>query len=410
MQGGGDVLFCTLVTLLLIHNVLTESVQLTQCPQSCELLSDEITLSCEEKGCTQVPSSDVRDAYYAEQIHYRKNLVTNVTIMDKFYNLKYIDFSYNQISYVMDYAFQNLNYLTRLNLAYNKLTNLRQQYFYKLNSLLELDLSGNELEFVGDNVFFDTMRALHTLRLSKNRIRSITHNAFTDLPDLQYLHLDRNEITTLEQADFLGLTSLQDLELSSNLFTAVPELAFRECENLRNLHLSNNVIKLIEKGAFRNLGKLQVLNLEKNRLERLIPGMFDGLDNIDILYLDANPISSIDSEALPLSLRKISLQLQPNLEAIKNGTFSGMDQLTTLEITSSKKLIAIESGAFDGVNSTVKTLSLHNNSLTTLSEAMVNWSLVKHLVLSQNNWNCDCNLAWIKHSSDLAEEDKKQVV
>ena len=409
MQQEARVTSAVILLQLLVHNAHFTSVDVPQCNHECELQNKKV-LSCENRDCTQLPSSEISEVYYSEEIHYRNNKVFNITHMGRFYNLKYIDLSHNFVEIIVDDAFDNQWYLTRLNLAYNKLSTLRQEQFTGLTSLIELNLSGNKLEFIGDNIFFDATKGLKSLYLSQNFISSITHNAFTDLPDLQYLHLDNNLLEELDQAYFLGLDEVEDLNLSGNLFTSLPEGSFRECENLRVLDLGINMIKTIDTGAFRNLEKLQRLILSRNRLDQISVGMFDGLMDIDTLYLDDNPLTSIEPGSLPINLMKISMQRQPQLQSIDNGTFTGMTRLSTVEITSSQKLTNIDSNAFDGANSVVHTLNLFNNSLTTLPEDLLNWTMVLQPVLFANNWNCDCKMAWVKHSFDLTEEDKKQVV
>ena len=57
----------------------------------------------------------------------------------------------------------------------------------------------------------------------------------------------------------------------------------------------------------------------------------------------------------------------------------------------------IDQNAFNK-NTQVENLNLKSNQLTFLSENLLDWNSLRSLDLSDNMWDCDCNLAWLQNT------------
>jgi secreted protein, putative (fragment) len=102
----------------------------------------------------------------------------------------------------------------------------------------------------------------------------------------------------------------------------------------------------------------------------------------------------------------------PRLNLIENFAFSDLHKLKRLEITYNPILAYIDNEAFldIDVNLTrfpIEILLLNNNDLKTLSEYTLPWCKIPKVDLRDNDWNCNCELKWIKECED--NEDFKSV-
>ena len=125
---------------------------------------------------------------------------------------------------------------------------------------------------------------------------------------------------------------------------------------------------MVADGVFENLSSLIFLKLSGNRLQTISSSTFRGLSGLASLEAENNRITSIAANAFS----NISI-----LHLYKN------------------EISAIDSQAFAGVDATVVTL--HDNKLTSLPQGVFD-SLknLNHLDLSNNPWQCDCSITWLK--------------
>ncbi|XP_066991624.2 adhesion G protein-coupled receptor A3 [Anabrus simplex] len=123
----------------------------------------------------------------------------------------------------------------------------------KIHSVEELDLG-----WVHANV-------IH-LDLSDNLITELPSEAFTATPSLQKLNLSKNQIRSIAPEAFSNLTMLKRLDLSNNMLSTLQNTAFIGLENLEKLKLNQNEIRKIKEGTFDELVSLELLDLSGNPL------------------------------------------------------------------------------------------------------------------------------------------------
>ena len=159
---------------------------------------------------------------------------------------------------------------------------------------------------------FAGLTGLETLKLARNRLRTLPAGVFAGLGRLKDLDLWYNELETLPAGVFSGLTSLQDLDLEENELHVLPagvfgglSLKFLGLEGNRlrtlppglfadvdvtlTLDLSGNELGALPGDVFSGLTNLNLLDLSENRLRELPPGVFSSLTGLTTLWVDRNP-------------------------------------------------------------------------------------------------------------------------
>uniref|UniRef100_A0AAY4DI14 Ig-like domain-containing protein n=1 Tax=Denticeps clupeoides TaxID=299321 RepID=A0AAY4DI14_9TELE len=118
--------------------------------------------------------------------------------------LEELDLSFNHLTRLEGSAFAGLGLLVNLNLGDNLINHLGEGVFSNLASLRTLNICNNEISLaIEDSVgVFVGMKALNTLVLQKNKIRSITSKAFEGLSELQHLDLSKNRIMSIHPNAF----------------------------------------------------------------------------------------------------------------------------------------------------------------------------------------------------------------
>ena len=125
---------------------------------------------------------------------------------------------------------------------------------------------------------------------------------------------------------------------------------------------------MVADGVFENLSNLMFLKLASNRIQTITSSTFRGLNGLASLELENNKITSIAANA-----------------------FSNISILHLYN----NKISTLDPQAFAGADATV--LTLHENKLTSVPLGVFD-SLTKlnHLDLSNNPWECDCSITWLK--------------
>lgn len=227
-------------------------------------------------------------------------------------------------------------------------------------------LYGNQLDEFPINLPKNT-RVLH---LQENNIQTISRAALAQLTKLEELHLDDNSISTVgvEEGAFREAVSLKLLFLTKNHLSSVP---IGLPEDLKELRLDENRIAVIAEEAFQNVTRLQRLLLDGNLLtdEGIAPGTFQDLTNLRELALARNSLTFPPPLLPTQSLVRLSLQ-ENQIDQIPVAAFAGLNRLEKLDI-SSNQLQTLTQGVFDSLSS------------------------LKHLMVRNNPWRCDCAVKWV---------------
>ncbi|KAK9531063.1 hypothetical protein VZT92_010514 [Zoarces viviparus] len=227
-------------------------------------------------------------------------------------------------------------------------------------------LYGNQLDEFPINLPKNT-RVLH---LQENNIQTISKAALAQLSRLEELHLDDNSISTVgvEEGAFREAISLKLLFLTKNHLSSVP---IGLPEDLKELRLDENRIAHIAEEAFQNVTRLQRLLLDGNLLtdEGIAPGTFQDLETLRELALARNSLTFPPPLLPSQSLVKLSLQ-ENQINQIPVAAFADLIRLEKLDI-SSNQLRTLTQGVFDGLSS------------------------LRHLMVRNNPWRCDCAVKWV---------------
>ena len=162
---------------------------------------------------------------------------------------------------------------------------------------------------------------------------------------------------------------LQTLILDSNSIRNLEKDVFKSVGllNLRIISLRNCGIEYVDDNAFRDLKIMTSLDLSENNITKIFPKTFDGNDNLKTVRLSHNQIAALDYYQFPplSSLKSVDL--------------------------SHCRIASVDKTAFKNLGSSVETVNLDNNLLTTMrEEVFVTLTNLKALSLHSNPWVCDC--------------------
>ena len=237
--------------------------------------------------------------------------------------------------------------LTELILDDNQLEILANGTFSNLGKLTSLHLKSNLIKSLNSGIFTG-LRSLSVLDVSDNRLENILAGTFTrsELPALVWLLLPMNRIRNIDEGAFVNLTNVKILDLAINSLSSVPSKSLAAFPNLLRLNLGDNQLKGLLPYAFSGLKKLQDIRLYGNQIKETPLRAFDGLDSLTAVNLSSNSMKMFGSDL--------------------NGALL------------------------------MNSLWLNNNSLHTLDDYLADWSRFSEIWLSDNPWNCDCNMKWMK--------------
>ena len=144
-----------------------------------------------------------------------------------------------------------------------------------------------------------------------------------------------NNISEINGGAFSKLKLLLTLDISQNSLQSIPTDAFDGLNLLQTLNMSHNSLQSLPDNIFSGLNLLQILDMSSNKKLTLCDNAFSGLHNLLSLYL--NNISSVSS----------------------NTTFSGLGNLTTLDLSSYAVNIATMPDPLFQYLHSLQTLSLY---------------------------------------------------
>jgi uncharacterized repeat protein (TIGR01451 family) len=194
----------------------------------------------------------VSEAQAVKWLKIFNSSISDVTGIEAFTNLQYLDCYFNQLS--------SLNVSGLINLKY-------------------LDCNFNELPSI--NV--SGLTNLEYLNCSNNQLPSLN---VSGLINLKYLHFNFNQLSSLNVS---GLTNLQELGCSGNI---LPSLNVSGLTNLKYLHCSGNQLPSLNVSGLTNL---ELLNCSENQLPSL---NVSGLTNLQDLGCSGNLLPSLNVSGL----------------------------------------------------------------------------------------------------------------
>ncbi|XP_047465246.1 chondroadherin [Mugil cephalus] len=261
-----------------------------------------------------------------------------------------------------------------------------------------LNLQNNNLGSIPTGAFSES-KGLISLHMQHCKLREIGSQAFKGLKKLVYLYLSHNEINSIKPGAFEDLTELTYLYLEGNQISDLAKGIFSPMINLFTLQLNNNKLRELRAGTFAGAKDLRWLHMSANELTTLQPGSLDDVENLALLHLDSNKMSTYPIAAMS-KLRVVEeLKLGGNpMKTIPDNAFQSFGRYMEKLHLDNMGLEKLSDGAFVGVTA-IKILNLDNNKLRSLPRSM-EFGTLTNLTLTNNPWNCTCQLAPLRNWMD----------
>lgn len=249
-------------------------------------------------------------------------------------NIFNLRFAHNQISEIADDdftgAYQNV---TIMDLSHNQLTSLNGQAFRSLQRLDNLNVGNNRIRSV-DHEFFSQVPSLYTFYFDNNfcadaRFYNVGSNE--QIPDVErafdrcFYHTFEPEIVyfcnfaedatfgyTCEVSEITFLTfrhkflfsgahidghdhsHVTGLRIINSNFARVPPTIFSAFPNLQFFSLTDSQFSVVEENTFEDCGLARFIDLSRNRIQRLSRQSFRHCNHLTELILDDNRIAEIE--------------------------------------------------------------------------------------------------------------------
>lgn len=247
-----------------------------------------------------------------------------------------IDLNTNNGIYLRE-ILSNLNYLENLQLRSNYIPKFPGNFL--ASSLKRLYLTKNSIKFMDVNSFTN-LNHLQVLELSSNNIRSLPDFIFKDLIQLESLNLGKNSFKTLPENLISFSSSLRILDLNANRnLSILPQSLLMNASSLETLKLTDcNLpqISIDPSTFFQFTPALQNLEMRGNRLRNLTANNLFGyspkLNRIDLSFNDIEVISPSIFSSNSNSLTELNLHGN-NLKQIDHLTFNHLKNLRYLRLS-----------------------------------------------------------------------------
>lgn len=346
-----------------------------------------------------------------------------LTKIDKLFHFEYqpnklrtLTLAYNEIEVIPADAFEELTFLTELDLTNNRLTDLTAEPFSNMTSLEILRLNNNHIKDLNGAV--NNLQNLKHLYLRGNAIENIDTESLKIIIHLETFDVSFNQLEKIKPIMFsrhwkhLGSHSICKIILSDNLITSVPNATSREITTryarhasrgrvdvLTELDLSNNDIKDIEYNAFQSLIKLTSLDLSKNKIVNFVVNA-DDLAYVRYLNLSSNSIYTLYFKSFSHMNSLQNLDLSHNrLDHIPVKTFDNNFNLKHVNMTFNA-IERLDNLYIDMFHPEGGILDLSNNALTQLRIPAGEGRRLRVLALHSNNIT-DPSLVDLCYHNDL---------
>ena len=267
-----------------------------------------------------------------------------------------LDLSFNQISSLEAYQFENYALLQALDLSHNNIANVNDTAFHGLNALQKLWLNNNKLTgmpylgYIANNIkwlYLHNNPNIKTVNFSHLQMNNLAHLnvektglismpiSLSNAPEIIGLNLQKNTIDFIPQRYFEPFKKLRKLYISCNNILNFNPITLGLSSTLQNLYAEENGLSNLTEGSFKNLTGLKQLNLRSNSLMELnVMGLTDGqgFPHLTSLYLSRNKLNTLPSaEQVSDSLHYL-LAASMAIGSISAEYFDNLDQLIQLEL------------------------------------------------------------------------------
>ncbi|KAJ8023772.1 Carboxypeptidase N subunit 2 [Holothuria leucospilota] len=235
-----------------------------------------------------------------ERLHLQGNRLSEIPVdmLEVLLKLKYLDLSNNRIDTIEKYSFRQNQFLELLLLNDNDIQVIHQYAFEGLDKLQYLHLKGNvinEFPFKESNYSFPDLKGM---TLSKNNI-SIIASTSDIFVSCNVLYLNFNRIDYVGNYSLKAFPNISGLFLDHNFIFSLDAFLFGEQpHNLSYLFLSYNSLVELPLSLLRQIPRLKTLSLANNFLTTVPANAFKHNPWLEIIVLRNNHIHSLHSLAL----------------------------------------------------------------------------------------------------------------
>lgn len=217
-------------------------------------------------------------------------------------SLDTLDVASNAIKRIHPHAFAHLDQLNHLDISNNRLTSLNEHHL-RNNPRLQILLMNNNAGlrtlpiFKTNGLEHDTY-SVYRLEAANCGLEYVKAGTFNTMPALTSLNLGRNKLTTLPKGLLEPLSSLRELDLSENLISSVPAGMLRGAVTLSKLTLAGNPLVSLQVTPFLQAPSLSRLDVSKCQLKRIWSEARQPLKSIRFLSVRGNQLERITVEEL----------------------------------------------------------------------------------------------------------------
>ncbi|XP_010981826.3 chondroadherin-like protein [Camelus dromedarius] len=280
-----------------------------RCPQTCVCDNSRRHVACRHQNLTEVPNAIPELTQRLDLQGNMLKVIPPAAFQDLPY-LTHLDLRHCQVELVAEGAFRGLGRLLLLNLASNHVSALPQEALDGLGSLQRLELESNMLEELRPGTF-GALGALATLNLAHNALVYLPSMAFQGLVRMRWLQLSHNALSVLAPEALAGLPALRRLSLHHNELQSLPGPALSQARGLARLELGHNPFTYVGEEDELALPGLRELMLDHGALQALDPRAFAYCPRLHTLDLRGNQLEALPPLQGPGLLRRLRLQGNP---------------------------------------------------------------------------------------------------
>ncbi|XP_076331624.1 uncharacterized protein LOC143236868 [Tachypleus tridentatus] len=261
-------------------------------------LSDNNLQNIPEKVFTSLHNLATLDLSSNKIKELPNNVFHNLTHLHNLYLFK------NELQHLPDELFHGLEQLVVLDISRNKFSELSVDLFNGLSSLESLRISQNNLKTLPESIL-QNVPNLKVLNLVLNEnLTYLPDKLLNGLEHLQSVFLDYCNLSKIPVHFFSNTSTLQHLKISNNKLTSLSKMHFVSNIHLKELDLSSNKLRSLPSALLAKQFALEKLNLKRNRLEQLPMRIFDSLVSLKTLIISSNQLKGIKGEHF-INLQKL---------------------------------------------------------------------------------------------------------
>lgn len=207
------------------------------------------TLSTLELSNNKIKSVDFR--YFStdlknklDRLNLNSNGLQYLINLNELKNLRYLSLASNKLNELYFSPITKLNHLIKLDLSKNLLKEVHRHMLGHMKNLTKIDFSYNLISLL-DGSIFKNFKNLEKLYLQHNLLRKLDLNWFKSSLMLNVLDLSHNQIEVIKSFEnsMIHLANLKIIRLSNNKLISLSFDPNRIFPNLRMLYLDHNYIE-----------------------------------------------------------------------------------------------------------------------------------------------------------------------